>query len=231
MRFLMIVALLPLGVFQQRSEMPFRVVERQSFRVQEFKSDTRQGSVVFETVLENITASYAYGLVSFSSYLLDGTKRDECKADPFTIAPKEKARVICRGDLTPLDIRLQVTMRLHNFHTYALTQSTMVTVAEQGVRRIGPAPAAVTSPDVDLYEAWALLQSKGGDAEVRYAFRFYGEDGIQIAEHIEPQPTLVEPEVRRRVTWRTTFFTQEHKPVSVRTYVFDISEPAKKGAK
>jgi hypothetical protein len=228
----MVFALLPLGAFQQQPEMPFRYVERPSFRVEDLGSGYRPpGTLVYEAVLENITASYATGEVSFSSYLPDGTKHDECKGDGFTVVPGGKVRVQCQSGSAQFDIRLQVTMRLRDVRTYTPTpESTRVTVAEQGVRHLDHGTTFFTSsPYFDPYEVWALLQSRGGDAKVKYAFRLYDKDGIQIAEAFHRESIVVEPEVKRRVNWETKFYRRE-KPVSVRTYVFDITEPAKKGA-
>jgi TonB-like protein len=96
-----------------------------------------------------------------------------------------------------------------------------VTVSEQGVRLIEK------GDNSDNYEAWALLQSRGSDAKVRYTFRLYDEEGIQIAEYRDPIVKSVETEVKRRVEWSALISHDGKKPKSVRTYVFDVLENAK----
>jgi hypothetical protein len=227
MRLLAVIFVLPLlGALHPRQEMPLRIVENPTFRIEEMKSfDMKLGFLVFETLLENISDDYVSGGVTFSSYLQDGTKHEECSTfsgpgDYFTVAPREKVRVQCRGQDVPVDIRLKVTMRLHEVRAYTLTQSLRVTASEQGVRLIEK------NDNSNNYEVWALLQSISGDAKVRYAFRLYDEDGIQIAEYQDLIVKSVEPEVKRRVEWGTLISRESKQPVSVRTHVFDVLESA-----
>jgi hypothetical protein len=226
----MVFLLLPLGTFQQSPETLLRVAEGPSFRVEALKSgNTREGHQFFEVVLENITDDCVSGGVSFSSYLPDGTKHYGCDApggvgagEYFTVAPREKVRVQCSRSIVPVDIRLQVTMRLHGVRTYKSPQtSSIVAVADQGVKLVEK------GVDYDTYEAWALLEAKR-DSRVSYKFRLYDEDGIQVAEHAEDGilAAPAEPEVKRRVKWSTLISRGSKKPVSARTYVFDALDSA-----
>jgi hypothetical protein len=225
MTFLMVFVLLLQGTVRQRPEMLLRVFEGPSFRVEAPKSgNTREGRQFFEVVLENITDDYVSGGVSFSSYLPDGTKHYGCYApgggagEYFTVAPREKVRVQCHRSIVPIDIRLQVTMRLHEVRTYKPPQrSSIVAIASQGVKLVE------RGIDYDEYEAWALLEAKR-DSKVSYEFRLYDENGIQVAEDEEGGilAVMVEPEVKRRVKWSTLISHGSKKPVSVRTFVRDV---------
>jgi hypothetical protein len=120
MRLFTVIFVLPLlWALHQRPEMPLRVIENPTFRVEGVKFfDMKRGDLFFETVLENVSDDYVSGGVTFSSYLPDGAKFEGCSTfggpgEYFTIAPREKAHVQCRGQTAPVDIRLQVTMRLH----------------------------------------------------------------------------------------------------------------------
>jgi len=217
--------ILLLVAFQRQTETPLlRIVEEPSFRVEGFKSgNTKEGNQFFEAVLENITDNYVSGGVSFSAYLPDGTKHYGCYApgggDPgeyFTVAPREKVRVQCHRSIVPVNIQLKVTMRLYGVRTFKpLPPSSRVTIAEQGVRLIEK------GFEYDDYEAWAMLESKRWDSKVSYEFRLYDKDGIQVGEYRDPVETLVEPEVKRRVTWSTLISRESKKPVSVKTIVRD----------
>ena len=188
------------------------------------EGNTSEGYLYFGAILQNNSDVAVKAGLSFQSYLADGTKFEGCYSPggggpgvTQEIAAHEKALLVCNRATVRRDLKnLQVTSRL--WDVYQVRKNIPgAKVVESGL----------TKPDWGLdkqeskYDAFARVQTLGkSDIKVRVLFRFYSEDGIQVAT-CESDDVSLEHEVVLKVTCDLSVFVDagSPQPKSVRAEV------------
>lgn len=188
------------------------------------EGNRNEGKLYFGAVIQNrLNQAVSVGL-SFQSYLEDGTRFEGCYSPggggpgvKELIAPLEKALLVCNRAIVRRDLRnLQVTSRLWDVHTIAKNRIA-VKVVESGLIEL----ESGLEEESLKYTAFARLQSSiSQDTEARVLFRFYSDDGIQVATCVSDD-LIVEPEVVLRTTCSLFIYvdTGRPQPQSVRAEI------------
>jgi hypothetical protein len=156
----------------------------------------REGRLYLGVLLENTTDEPIEAAVAFYSYRADGTPFTACAAHGsviVSIAPRERAHAVCDSRIVPLATAgLQVTHRVE-----AVTPLRPGSMAVEVVStNFGPEG---TDGMINTFQASALLRARGQrDVASGVLFRFYAEDGTQVAT-CEPDLATVRPEIAVRV--------------------------------
>lgn len=179
------------------------------------EGNTNEGKLYFGAVLQNNSDFPVKAGLSFQSYLPDGTKYEGCYLPGGSgpgvteeIAPHEKALLVCNRATVKRDLKnLQVTSRLWDVSAIG-QNSPKANVVETGLLKLDWA----IDKEHGQYNAFArvrVLSSR--DTKIRILFRFYSEDGIQVAT-CESDDVLIEPEVILRTTCFSSIFVDFGSP-------------------
>lgn len=179
------------------------------------EGNTNEGKLYFGAILQNNSDLRVRAGLSFQSYLADGTKYESCYSPggggpgvTEEIAPHEKALFVCNRATVRRDLKnLQVTSRLWDVSTIR-QDIPKANIVEAGLLKLDWA----LDKEHGQYDAFARVRTLSArDTKARVLFRFYSEDGIQVAT-CESDDVLVEPEVILRTTCLGPIFVDAGSP-------------------
>ncbi len=170
------------------------------------------GRLHFGVVVANESEMPVTLSVSFQSYLGDGARHLGCHSPAMTveIAPRERAFATCTLAIATRHAGdLHITSRLWNVRGVAWPPQE-AEVLETGLLADKP------RGEMNAYNAFARVRTRDPrDTRAKVFFRFYGDDGVQLATCLSDD-VKIEPEVALRVQCAMPAFVDPSRPQPTR---------------